>query len=283
MNYRHAYHAGNHADVLRHIVYARTLDLMGRKLKPYFVLDAHAGPALHQLSGEEAAKTEEWKSGVGRLFDTQGRPVVMARAAEAVAEPWRRCVHLLNPNALTHYPGSPQIARRLMRAGDRLHLNELHPREYAVLAASFAGDAQVRVSALDADVAVKSLLPPAERRGVVLIDPSYERKDEAERALRMLRHGLERFATGVFILWFAIVDEESAAKIARGVAALAAPKTWIAELRIKTPQPQGGLVGSGLVLINPPWPLEEELPVLLPELQRALAQDDGATWRIEAI
>jgi 23S rRNA (adenine2030-N6)-methyltransferase len=283
MNYRHAYHAGNHADVLKHIVFARTLDLMAKKIKPFFVLDAHAGPALHMLQGREASKTGEWKNGVGRLFDAHGKRVTLSEQSECVAEPWRRCVASLNPTSLQNYPGSAEIALRLLRADDRLYVNELHPEDHAALAAAMAGDRRVKATALDADVAIKSLLPPLERRGVVLIDASYERKDEAERAVRMLRHGLERFATGVFLLWYPVTGGEISTHVVQGARQIAAPKTWIAELCVKAPQPQGGLVGSGLVLVNPPWPLTDELAVLLPELTAALRQGPGAASHLEAL
>jgi 23S rRNA (adenine2030-N6)-methyltransferase len=198
-------------------------------------------------------------------------------------EPWRRCVSLLNPTTLQNYPGSPQIARRLLRESDRLHVNELHPEDHAALDAAMAGDRRVKVSALDADVAIKSLLPPRERRGIVLIDPPYERPDEAERAIGMLRHGVERFATGAYLLWYPVSDERDAGRMIEAVGALAIPKTWIAEIKVKAPQPQGGLAGSGVVLVNPPWPLEDELAILLPELGAVLAQAPGSGWRLEAL
>jgi 23S rRNA (adenine2030-N6)-methyltransferase len=283
MNYRHAYHAGNHGDVLKHIVLARALDLLANKLKPFFMLDAHAGPALHALQGREASKTGEWKHGVGRLFDAHGKPVALSEAAERTAAPWRRCVASLNPTSLQNYPGSAQIARGLLRSQDRLHVNELHPDDHAALDAAMLGDRRVKVSALDADVAIKSLLPPPERRGLVLIDPSYEDKREADRALGMLDHGMRRFATGAYLLWYPVIDQANASYIVDGARELDWPKTWLAELRVKSPQPQGGLAGSGLVMINPPWPLADELAALLPELTPLLAQGSGAAWRLEAL
>lgn len=283
MNYRHVYHAGNHADVLKHIVLARALDLLGKKFKPFFVLDAHAGPAIHALLGREASKTGEWKQGVARLFDAHGKPVHLSKAAEAVIEPWRRCVALLNPTSLHNYPGSAHIARTLLREQDRLHVNELHPEDHAALDAAMVGDRRIRVSALDADVAVKSVLPPRERRGLILIDPSYERPDDAERALRMLDHGLQRFETGVFLLWYPVVDALSTAQIMDGASLLGWPKTWIVELRVKPLQPQGGLAGSGLIMVNPPWPLTDELAILLPELSAKLAQSPGMPSLLEQL
>lgn len=283
MNYRHAYHAGNHADVLKHIVLARALDILGKKIKPYFVLDAHAGPALHALQGREASKTGEWKHGVGLLFDAHGKPVHLSKAAEKTVEPWRRCVTLLNPTSLQTYPGSAHIARTLLREQDRLHVNELHPEDHATLDAAMVGDRRIKVSALDADIAIKSVLPPPERRGLILIDPAYERKDEGARALRMLDHGLERFATGVFVLWYPIVDEQSSARMVDGAILLDWPKTWIVELCIKPVQPQGGLAGSGLLMVNPPWPLTDELAVLLPELAAKLSQAPGAPSMLRSL
>ncbi|MBI2718785.1 MAG: 23S rRNA (adenine(2030)-N(6))-methyltransferase RlmJ [Rhizobiales bacterium] len=223
MNYRHAYHAGNHADVLKHVVLTRILVYLTRKNKPFRVIDAHAGIGVYDLDGSEAQKTGEWQGGIARLAEA------FSPAVESLLKPYRDCLAALNPaGGYQRYPGSPWLAAQLMREGDRLVANELHPDDRALLEACFAADPRVTVTGVDAEICIRSQLPPPERRGLVLIDPPYEQKAEAERALAMLAQGLkESFEAG-------------------------------------------GLAGSGLVIVNPPWTLAGELDVLMPALARRL-------------
>src|SRR5438876_2397374 len=188
MNYHHAYHAGNHADVLKHAVLALALEHLKKKDKPFLFLDAQAGIGTYGLESEEALKTLEWQNGLGRLYGVSGEALVLKEEAEMLLRPWRRVVAAVNrPQlALTHYPGSPEFARRLLRADDRIILNELHPADHQALIAFAALDPRMQVTAVDANIAVKAHLPPPERRGLILIDPPYEREDEARRALQAL-------------------------------------------------------------------------------------------------
>jgi 23S rRNA (adenine2030-N6)-methyltransferase len=283
MNYRHVYHAGNHADVLKHIVMMRALMHLKKKDKPFLFLDAHAGVGLYALWGDEALKTLEWQDGVGRFYDPAGRAVPLAPDVEALLQPWRQVIASVNATGqpLSHYPGSPGFALPGLRASDRLLLNELHPEDFGKLAGFVAGDGRVTLSEADAAVVVKAHLPPPERRGFILIDPPYEREDEARRAVRMLRDGHRRFATGAFVLWYPVTGDGLSDLIAREVSALAIPKTLKAELLVRRAVEDGGLAGSGLILINPPWPLAEELALLGPALLERLRQNDGARWTLD--
>jgi 23S rRNA (adenine2030-N6)-methyltransferase len=276
MNYRHAFHAGNHADVLKHVVLTRLLAYLNRKEKPYRVIDAHGGIGVYALDGVEAGKTREWEGGIGKMA-TPFTPEV-----EALLEPYRHVIAALNwDGALRSYPGSPEIAARMMRDADRLIANELHSEDKALLAAHFRRDRRVTVTELDAETCVKAYLPPPERRGLILIDPAYEQKDEAGKAARMLAEGLKRFATGIFVLWYPLKakgDDETCLRAAR---ALGVPGTLMAELRIREAFKEGGLAGSGVIVVNAPWKLDEDLRALLPPLAGRLGLGQWGQGRVE--
>ena len=267
MNYRHAYHAGNHADVLKHIVLAQTIERLVKKDKPLRFVDAHAGTGLYDLAGIEAGKTLEWQDGIGRMADAFAAPV------EELLTAYRRITSELGRNR--HYPGSPWIAAKLLRAEDRLVLNDLHPVDCGLLAANFGGDPRVSVTGVEAELCVKASLPPPERRGLILIDPPYEKRDDAERALRMLEQGLRRFATGCFIVWYPLKADDAAARICAGAAGLKRPGTLRIELRVREPFAAGGLAGSGLIVVNPPWQLDHDLETITPALAGRLGR---GTW-----
>jgi 23S rRNA (adenine2030-N6)-methyltransferase len=270
VNYRHAYHAGNHADVLKHVVLARVLEAMKRKDKPFSVIDAHAGTGIYDLSGIEAGKTGEWEGGIGKL------DAPFTEDVEALLRPYRQVIAALNPQgALSVYPGSPELALRLMREDDRLVANELHPQDAVALERHLIHDARADVTSMDAGTCLKARLPPPERRGVILIDPPYEAKDEAEKAVRMLAHGLRRFAQGVFLLWYPIKADRTAENIVAAVKAMGIPATLDVSLRVREAFAAGGLAGSGLVILNAPWKIDEELRVLVPALAKRLGL---GTW-----
>ncbi len=277
MNYRHAFHAGNHADVLKHVVLAWMIERLKAKAAPFRVLDSHAGIGIYDLTGDAAGRTGEWHDGVGRLYDETGAALPLSPPAEAVLAPWRSAVAAVNDNgALRRYPGSPEIARLALRPQDCLALNELHPEDHASLASAYRRDARIRISNRDADLVVKAQLPPPERRGIVLIDPAYEATGEADRAIAMLAEGHRRFATGSFVLWYPVTGDDLSRRIERDAKALALPKTLDIRLDVRQPVRGGGLAGSGLLIVNPPWPLEETLRDLLPELVERLRQGRGA-------
>lgn len=265
MNYRHAFHAGNHADVLKHAVLALVISYLAQKDKAFAVLDAHAGIGAYDLLGTEALKTDEWRGGVGLMLPPFGDDV------EALLQPYRASLAALNPQGgARYYPGSPEIILQGLRAGDRLIANEFHPMDAETLADSYRAETRMRVTAVDALAAIKGQLPFIERRGLILIDPPYEVVDETVRVARQLREGVKRFATGTFIIWYPITTEEFATRFIAEISALAIPKTIHAELRVKTAHTQTGLAGSGLVIVNPPFVLEQQLQVLLPALAQRL-------------
>lgn len=279
MNYRHAYHAGNFADVVKHAVLALVIEHLKLKPTPFRVIDTHAGIGIYDLAGVAAGKTGEWREGIGRIIDAD-----MSEPAAKALTPYLAVVRRLNaPGALTRYPGSPLLARRLMRACDHLVVNELHPEDRAELAKLFARDEATKVLELDGWTALKSLLPPKERRGVVLVDPAYEQTGEFDRLAGGLKEAVRRFATGVFLLWYPIKDDAAVAAFRRKIADLALPKAVAVELMIRRPDDPARLNGAGLIVVNGPYTLGAQLAELLPELARLLAQGDGATFRIEEL
>jgi 23S rRNA (adenine2030-N6)-methyltransferase len=282
MNYRHAFHAGSHADVLKHAVLALALTHLKAKAKPFRFVDAHAGIGLYRLDSAEAVKTGEWEAGVGRLIARDGAALPLEPAADAALGPWRSCVREMNPpGAFEIYPGSPAIAQHLLRSDDRLTLNELHPEDVGTLREALGRDPRLTITALDALSAVKAALPPPEKRGVVLIDPPYEQDNEGQRALASIREGARRFATGVFVLWYPITGDGLSQWLVSQVQGLAIPKTLHASLSVRAAVKDGGLAGSGLIIVNPPFMLKDALDALLPPLSERLRQSSGYGWSCE--
>jgi len=246
MNYRHAYHAGNFADVLKHAVLVHIIEYLKRKAVPFRVIDTHAGVGGYDLGSEQAIKTAEWRDGIGRLYDA-----TIPAEISALIEPYLAVVRAENgEGSLATYPGSPAIARRLLRADDVLAVNELHPDDSALLKRFFAGDRQVKVLELDAWTAVKSLLPPKERRGLVLIDPPFEEPGEIERMQDAIVGAARRFAGGTVMLWYPIKDPRPIAMFHRRVAALGVPKILAVDLMIRRADDVERLNGTGLVIVK---------------------------------
>lgn len=265
MNYRHAYHAGNHADVLKHAVLARLLEHMKKKDKPFRVIDAHAGIGLYDLAGIEAGKTGEWEGGIGKLAEPFDAEV------EALLAPYRAVLAALNPQGgLRWYPGSPELALRLMRPQDRLIANELHPQDAVLLEREYLRDQRCDVTSMDAETCLKAKLPPQERRGLILVDPPYEVKNEAEKTVRMLEQGVRRFAQGVFVVWYPLKADQTAETVLAGAKEIGLPATLKVELRVREAFTGGGLAGSGLIILNAPWKLDQELRQLVPALAARL-------------
>jgi 23S rRNA (adenine2030-N6)-methyltransferase len=265
MNYRHSFHAGNHADVLKHVVLALVLAKLNEKEKPYRVLDAHAGVGLYDLRGPEAVRTGEWQSGFGKMAAPFSADI------EEVLAPYRKALAKIQTIHGAHiYPGSPAIALELMREQDRLIANELHEGEAAQLSDTVGFDPRIRVTVRDFVISVKADLPFDQRRGLVLIDPPYEDKRETEYVVRALRQGVKRFATGVFIVWYPVKGARFAEDFIGAVAQLGIANTLSCELRIKESFDGGGLAGSGLLIVNPPFQLREKLEILLPALAERL-------------
>jgi 23S rRNA (adenine2030-N6)-methyltransferase len=262
MNYRHAYHAGNHADVLKHVVLARVLLYLLQKDKPLAVLDAHAGIGRYDLKGAEAYKTGEWKDGIGKLL---AEP--LPENVRTLLAIYLNIIHDLNPDgSLRIYPGSPEIIARLLRRSDRIILNELHPADADTLAARYAADKRVRVTRVDAGQAARAELPFAERRGVVLVDPAFEVAGEMEKMSRMLGHIHARMQNTTILAWYPLKGEDAEMPLLEGATALPCAGTLAIELRVKEAFAEGGLAGSGLVVVNPPHTLKAEIETILPVL-----------------
>lgn len=279
-SYRHAFHAGNHADVLKHVVLVQLLRHLALKDTPFWVIDTHAGAGLYALEGEWAAKRSEFADGIGRLWGRDDAPPAVAEYLDEV--------RALNPDGrLRHYPGSPFIALRHLRERDRLRLFEMHLNESRVLAGNIgeAGrDAQRQtiVEAGDGFDGLKALLPPPPRRALVLIDPSYEDKRDYARVVATLRDALSRFATGCYAIWYPLVQRPEPADLARRLRNRPGIRWLHATLSVRHPSPDGlGLHGSGMFVVNPPWTLQSSLQECLPWLQAALRQDDGARFSLE--
>lgn len=275
MNYRHIYHAGNFADVLKHAVLARLIVYLRQKDKAFRVIDTHAGIGVYDLSSEEAQKTGEWQEGIGRLID-----ITLPAKVAPLLEPYLEAVRALNPDGgLNFYPGSPKITRHLLRPQDRLSLMELHPADYDVLAANFAGDFQTRVTHLDGWLALNAHVPPKEKRGLILVDPPFELEGEFRRLADGLSRAWRKFPGGVYCLWYPLKKGAPVAEFHNTLAALGIPKILCAELSVKSDRDMTGLAGSGLIVVNPPFTLKGELDVLLPFLKEKLAQDRFASAR----
>lgn len=273
MNYRHAFHAGNHADVLKHAILVRLLKLLTRKDKPLACLDSHAGVGLYDLLGPQASKTDEWREGIGRLWLAEGLPEILAD--------YRELVRALNPDgALRYYPGSPEIARRLTRAGDRVLLNEKHPEDAAQLKDNMAGERRVKVQQADGWLMPRALLPVAEKRALLLIDPPFEEAGDLERCVEALTSAIARMRQTVVAIWYPIKDERQLKRFYQDLAKSGAPKLLRAELWVHPTDNPAGLNGSGLAIANPPWPLEQELPALLADLAQRMQQSQGG-WRVD--
>jgi 23S rRNA (adenine2030-N6)-methyltransferase len=275
MNYRHGYHAGNFADVLKHTALGELLRLLTAKDKKLFVLDTHAGAGGYDLSGSQARRTGEAETGIVRLaaLPRAGMPAAVARYLAAVTAYDRK----FGPagGQLRRYPGSPRLVRAALRPGDRFIACELHPEEALLLKREFAGDRAVEVRQADGYKALKALLPPVERRGLVLIDPPFEVPDEYDHLLRALRQGVRRFATGCYAIWYPIKDEAAAAFAAD----LASFKPLVLELRLEGIAP-GKLAACGLAVINPPWRFEEAMREALPWVAAQLGP--GVSWAVDA-
>ncbi|BCG89241.1 MULTISPECIES: 23S rRNA (adenine(2030)-N(6))-methyltransferase RlmJ [unclassified Mesorhizobium] len=277
MNYRHAYHAGNFADVVKHVVLTRLLDYLKQKDKAFRVVDTHAGIGRYDLSSLEAQKTGEWQGGIGRLIDAS----FDARAGALLA-PYLEAVRSLNPgDGVKKYPGSPMLARHLLRKQDRLSAIELHPKDAAKLKAEFAGDFQVRVMELDGWLALGAHLPPKEKRGLVLIDPPFEEEGEFGRLVDGLIRAHKRWPGGIYALWYPIKDRKAIIAFRKALKQSGIPKILDIEFEIRPASSEPSLDGSGMVVVNPPFTLEGELRTLLPALHKLLAVEKPAHWSLE--
>lgn len=289
-SYRHAFHAGNHADVLKHVVLIQVLFYASQKESPFFYIDTHAGGGIYSLCGNEAGKSAEFKSGIDRLWDRKPVP-------EAVHK-YLQLVRSMNPDGkLNVYPGSPFIADAILRPGDRLRLFELHPSEIQILERNIqlllrkkrsegyllpVRGKRTIVEKKDGFAALKSQLPPPSKRAVVLIDPSYEDKSDYQKVVDTLKDALKRFSTGVYLVWYPMLQRMESQRFADRLKRAISQEWLNVTLRIGAPVPDGsGFVSSGMFVVNPPWKLADSLKEALPYLVDALRKDRGARFTIE--
>lgn len=280
MNYRHAFHAGNHGDVLKHLVLTRVLAHLRGKEKPFRALDAFAGLGFYDLDGEEAVRTAEWHDGWGRLAEPFTAPV------EALLAPYREAVAAVQARhgaGARIYPGSPALIREALRPGDRGVFVELHPADHAILRARYDRDARTKVLHLDAWTAIHAQIPPPERRGLVLIDPPYEVPGEVERLSVNLARAVAKWPTGVFLAWYPIKDGAAVDCMVRALDAKLDRPALRLDLLIDRPDDPPRLSGSGLVVVNPPWRLADEALLFLPALAERLARGAFGAFRCETI
>ena len=277
MNYRHAFHAGNFADVMKHLILVRLIEYLKLKPAAFRVIDTHAGLGRYSLTGDEARRSPEWKDGIDRLLKAE-----IAPRAKALMQPYLDVVASENPNAsLARYPGSPLIARKLFRPQDRLSALELHPKDARELGKHFDGDIQARITTLDGWLALNAYVPPKEKRGLVLVDPPFEQPGEWERLVDGLARSHRKWATGLFALWYPMKEPREVNSFVSALKSTGIKRMLRAELLIERAV-AGKLYGSGMILVNPPFVLEEELGLILPALVKALGSD-GASHRIEWI
>lgn len=276
LSYRHAYHAGNHADVLKHMLLVQLVRYLGQKDKPFWVIDTHAGAGLYPLDSGHAMKLAEYKTGISQLWARKGLPAPLAEYVDLVRE--------LNPDGkLRVYPGSPWLALHAMRAQDQLRLFELHSSDSRLLQENFKdAGRRVIISASDGFADLKALLPTPSRRGLVLIDPAYELREDYRQVFQALRDSLARFPTGMYALWYPQLAKMESKELPDKLKRMAG-KNWLhVALTVHTPSADGiGMHGSGMFIINPPWTLYKMLQEVMPYLVTTLGQDDGAGFILE--
>jgi 23S rRNA (adenine2030-N6)-methyltransferase len=276
LSYRHAFHAGNHADVLKHYIEIFLLDYLGQKEKPYWYIDTHAGAGCYQLDSGYAMQNAEFREGIGRLWERDNLPSSIERYVSLVRK-------FNQDGELSLYPGSPLIAAELLREQDRMRLFELHPTDVEILQKNFSAHRKgTLIKSEDGFAALKALLPPPVRRALILIDPPYEDKSDYQRVVIAVKDGLRRFATGVFAVWIPLLQRAEARALPTQLKDLPA-KSWLyAELQVRQPGADGfGMHGSGMFILNPPWTLHAELKSLMPYLAQVLGVDAAANFTLE--
>ncbi len=267
MNYRHSFHAGNFADVVKHAALARIVLYLQQKDTPIRLIDTHAGGGLYDLDGTEAKRGGEWRDGIGRLLDSDIDP----RARELIA-PYLDAVRSFNISGkLKTYPGSPSLLRHWLRRDDRLIACELEPSAIAALNRAVRTDSRVKVIEIDGWTALTAYIPPRERRGLVLIDPPFEERNEYARLAAALGAAWRKWPTGIFLAWYPIKDPKDVAGFMRKLLQHGMEKTLRMELIVAAPTDTARLRGTGLIAVNPPWTLEREMKILLPALAKIFA------------
>ncbi|MEZ8826785.1 23S rRNA (adenine(2030)-N(6))-methyltransferase RlmJ [Vibrio amylolyticus] len=268
LSYRHSFHAGNHADVVKHIVQSLILNALQQKEKPFVYHDTHSGVGRYDLTHEWSEKTSEYKQGIARLWAQDNVPAEMQSYLEAIKQ-------LNNGEELRYYPGSPRVARAHLRPQDRMVLTELHPSDYPLLEQEFHRDRQVRIYKEDGFQRLKGSLPPKERRGLVLIDPPYELAKEYRDVVTAIAQSHKRWATGIYAIWYPVVNRCDIEDMIEGLEGLGIRNILQIELGVSPDTNERGMTASGMIVINPPWKLESQMKEILPFLQDAIAPATG--------
>jgi 23S rRNA (adenine2030-N6)-methyltransferase len=277
MNYRHAFHAGGFVDVMKHVTLTRLIEYLKLKPAAFRMIDTHAGIGRYSLTGDEAKRSPEWMDGIAKLLKAEIAPKPMA-----LIQPYLDVVESENQNGtLARYPGSPLVARKLFRPQDRLSALELHPKDARELGKHFEGDVQARITALDGWLALNAYVPPKEKRGLVLVDPPFEEPGEWERLVEGLAKAHKKWATGLYALWYPLKEPREVNGFVTALKATGITRMLRAELLVERAV-AGKLYGSGMIVVNPPYVLDDELTVILPALVKALGKD-GASHKLEWI
>ncbi len=276
LSYRHAFHAGNFADVLKHSVLVHIIEHLKKKDKPFCYIDTHAGGGMYALNSDQALKNREFDSGIAKLWCRDDLPSGVRRYVDLVGQ--------CNPQEeLLRYPGSPVIAARLMRKDDRLYLYELHSTEFKLLTAFFAKDHRIRTFHADGLADTLGFLPPKERRGLILIDPAYELSNDYRLVVDALKKMHRRFATGIYALWYPVVERQRIRRLERALQDSGIAPITLFELAVAPDSKGRGMTASGMIVINPPWTLVPEMRLELPWLAEALAAEGQGSFRMVSL
>jgi 23S rRNA (adenine2030-N6)-methyltransferase len=276
LSYRHSFHAGNFADVLKHIVLIQILEHLGKKEKPFCCIDTHAGPGDYALDDVYALKNKEFENGIAKLWQRSDLPDSVAGYVNFIKT-------FNHAGELIRYPGSPSIIKQFLRGKDRLFLYELHPTEIQLLNAAFSRDRRIKVFHADGLKNSVGLLPPSEHRGLVLIDPSYEIKSDYDLVIETLMQMHKRFATGTYALWYPVVERPRNRHLEKAVKSSGLKNVQLFELGIKADTCEHGMTASGMIVINPPWTLITDMQQTLPWLADTLGIDGAGSYRIETL
>ncbi|EGQ8390660.1 TPA: 23S rRNA (adenine(2030)-N(6))-methyltransferase RlmJ [Vibrio cholerae] len=268
LSYRHSFHAGNHADVLKHIVQSLILNSLQQKEKPFVYHDTHSGVGRYDLTHEWSEKTGEYKQGIARVWQQDNIPAELNSYLDAIRQ-------LNQGETLRYYPGSPRVARAHLREQDRMVLTELHPSDYPLLEQEFHRDRQVSIYKEDGFARLKASLPPQERRGLVLIDPPYELAKEYRDVVQAIAQSYKRWATGIYAIWYPVVNRCDIDDMVEGLQGLGIRKILQIELGVSPDTNERGMTASGMIVVNPPWTLESQMQTILPFLKQAIAPATG--------
>ncbi len=277
MNYRHAFHAGNFADVFKHVILARILTHLREKTAPFRVIDTHAGEGLYDLAGAEASRTGEWRDGIGRLAGGE-----LPADAAALMAAYFSALHACNrPGELRYYPGSPVLARHLLRPQDRLVACELEPRAAAALSRQLRASAAAKVVRIDGWIALNAYVPAKERRGLVIVDPAFEQPNDLIRLAEGVAAAYRKWPTGIYLLWYPIKGHDERDRVIKMLRRAGLQKWLRAEFAVAAPRPAAQLNACGVIVVNPPWRLAAEIRTFAPALLNALGRDGGCGYRLD--